>query len=116
MQTNGSDPEADRRVPDYYAIPGLKAARQLDDVLFEVTKDEDPKAWRKKVHHLLQLEPLTFVHLVHALNANHQIGNILKYAIRLGRKPGVPVERDLKKIVWCALSELERLGTHWRPQ
>ena len=48
--------------------------------------------------------------LVHALNANHQIGNILKYAIRAGKKPGVPYEKDIRKLYWCAVSELRRLG------
>jgi hypothetical protein len=71
--------------PDYYVIPGLT---------------------------LEGGEPLTVWHVVRAMNLNHQVGNVLKYAVRAGRKPGQPYAKDMRKIVHCTNAELRRLDDH----
>ena len=73
--------------PDYYEIPGIEW--------------DHPVQGRKT---------LTVWDIVHALNLNHQQGNIIKYTIRAGRKPGQPRAKDTRKVFWCAVSELRRLG------
>ena len=48
-------------------------------------------------------------HLIQAKNMNFAIGNIFKACYRLGEKEGNEVEYDLKKIIFFAEDELERL-------
>lgn len=88
LQTDGKLLDESQVVnPGYYEIPGIEW--------------DHPVTGRKT---------LTVWDIVHAMNLNHQQGNILKYVIRAGRKPGQSRAKDTRKVFWCAVSELRRLG------
>lgn len=81
--------ESMTRCPPYYVVPGL-------------TLDSG--------------EPVTFVNIMHAMDEfwNHSVANVVKYCLRCGRKPGADYAKDIRKALWCCVSELERIGVRVR--
>lgn len=45
-----------------------------------------------------------------ALDLNYNVGCVIKYAVRAGRKPGEPATKAWRKCLRCAARELRRLG------
>ena len=48
--------------------------------------------------------------LIEHREMNFAVGNIFKAAYRLGRKDGISAEYDLRKIIWFAERELNRVA------
>jgi hypothetical protein len=40
-------------------------------------------------------------------SGSFNLGNAFKYMVRCGKKPGVPIDKDLKKAVWYLFNELK---------
>ena len=49
--------------------------------------------------HYTSLKPEP-IDVIHAWRLNYNIGNVVKYVVRAGRKPGEDKVKDLEKAVW----------------
>jgi len=49
------------------------------------------------------------IKIVDAFNLNFCLGNVIKYVLRAGRKPGEPKLDDLKKALWYLQHEVNKL-------
>lgn len=50
---------------------------------------------------------ITAMQIIEAFNLNFALGNVIKYALRAGRKPGEDEVHDLNKAAWYLQRELE---------
>ena len=50
---------------------------------------------------------ITAIQIIEAFNLNFALGNVIKYALRAGRKPGEEEVQDLEKAIWYLQRELE---------
>lgn len=50
---------------------------------------------------------ITAMQIIEAFNLNFALGNVIKYALRAGRKPGEEEVQDLEKAAWYLQRELE---------
>lgn len=52
-------------------------------------------------------EGITAIEIIEAFKLNFALGNVIKYALRAGRKPGEEEVQDLEKASWYLQRELE---------
>lgn len=55
-------------------------------------------------------DPLEPIKIIRHYGLNFSMGNVIKYTLRAGKKPGEAKEKDLKKALYYIKEELRSLG------
>jgi len=51
---------------------------------------------------------LTVMQIIEAYDCNFAVGNVIKYMLRAGKKPGEEAMEDLSKALWYLQAEIDR--------
>lgn len=78
-------------------VPALTPSRDLDDDLINHPPHYGGEDDRYEAIKIIEAKDLTF-----------HTGNVVKYILRAGRKPGTTYVEDLKKAAWYLQREIER--------
>lgn len=89
-------------------IDTLKKYQLEPDEPKTVTVEKSETKYRPPSPHYQQdgIEPIEYI-MSHNMNFN--IGNVIKYVTRAGKKQGEPIEKDLQKAIDYLKFELERV-------